>query len=139
MRRRLGIEFDGMRNHEHYFAQLEGGTKELDTNSSLSKKIDKDFGSGQAALDNFKKVASTRGVGWAILYYDKYNGQLIQTWVDEQHIGQLVGLEFIFGLDMWEHSYMLDYVPSEKMKYFDAYLENVNWQVVERRFEKATL
>ena len=32
---------------------------------------------------------------------------------------------------------MLDYPPSEKMKYFDAYMDNVNWKVVEDRFEKA--
>lgn len=137
MRRRLGFEFDGMRNHEYYFEQLEGGPKEWKADAPLTNKLEKDFGDGKTAYEDFKKIASTRGVGWAVLYYDKEKDQLIQTWVDEQHLGQLNGLEFIFGLDMWEHSYMLDYAPSEKMKYFDAYMENVNWEVVEKRFEKA--
>lgn len=137
-RRRLGFEFDGMRNHEYYFEQLEGGPVEWSKDAALTKKLEEQFGDGEKAFEDFKKIASTRGVGWAILYYDKANDTLIQTWVDEQHLGQLNGLEFIFGLDMWEHSYMLDYPPSEKMKYFDAYMKNVNWKVIEDRFEKAT-
>ena len=137
MRRRLGFEFDGMRNHEYYFEQLEGGPEKWNDESSLAKQEVKDFGSPEAGYEDFKKVASTRGVGWAVLYYDKQNDQLIHSWIDEQHLGQLNGLEFIFGLDMWEHSYMLDYAPSDKMKYVDAYMENVNWKVVEDRFEKA--
>jgi len=134
-RRRLGFEFDGMRNHEYYFEQLEGGSVARNPEAALTNKLEKQFGSGEKALADFKKVASTRGVGWAILYYDKENDMLVHTWVDEQHLGQLNGLEFIFGLDMWEHSYMLDYPPSEKMKYVDAYLDNVNWKIVEDRFD----
>jgi len=136
-RRRLGFEFNGMKNHEYYFEQLEGGPVKWSENATLTKKLTDQFGDGQKAFEDFKKVASTRGIGWAILYYDKTNAKLIQTWVDEQHLGQLNGLEFIFGLDMWEHSYMLDYPPSEKMKYFEAYVDNVNWKVVEDRFVKA--
>ena len=137
-RRRLGFEFDGMKNHEYYFEQLEGGQVGPDKEHPLNKKIEKDFGSMKQACNDFKKVASTRGVGWAVLYYDKENDTLIQTWVDEQHLGQLTGLTFLFGVDMWEHSYMLDYAPSKKMEYFDAYTSNVNWNVIEKRFEKAT-
>lgn len=138
MRRRLGFEFDGMRNHEYYFEQLEGGPVEWSKDAALTKKLEEQFGDSKSAFEDFKKVASTRGVGWAVLYYDKANDQLIQTWVDEQHLGQLNGLEFIFGLDMWEHSYMLDYAPSKKMEYFDAYMDNVNWKVVEDRFDKVS-
>jgi len=137
-RRRLGFEFDGMRNHEYYFEQLEGGPSDPEKEHPLNKKIEKDFGSMKQAYNDFKKVASTRGVGWAVLYYDQEHDTLIQTWVDEQHLGQLNGLTFLFGVDMWEHSYMLDYAPSQKMEYFDAYTSNVNWSVIEKRFEKAT-
>jgi Fe-Mn family superoxide dismutase len=35
---------------------------------------------------------------------------------------------------MWEHSYLLDYVPGDKKKYIDAFFENLNWEVVEKRF-----
>jgi superoxide dismutase, Fe-Mn family len=50
----------------------------------------------------------------------------------------LNGLDFILGLDMWEHSYMLDYVPSEKKKYVEAFFANLNWKPSEDRFANAT-
>jgi len=40
------------------------------------------------------------------------------------------------GIDMWEHSFMIDYLPSEKKKYIDTFFENVNWGVVEENFKK---
>jgi Fe-Mn family superoxide dismutase len=76
----------------------------------------------------------TRGIGWAILYYDKDHGNLLNTWVGEQHEGHLPNLKPILALDMWEHSYMLDVPPSEKKKYVEAFLENVNFKIVEARF-----
>lgn len=132
MQRRLGFEFGGMRNHEYYFAQLEGGAKEL-PDSTLKEKINFQWGSFDAWLERFTEVAKTRGVGWAMLYHDTNTDQLVQTWVDEQHLGQLADLRIVFGLDMWEHSYMLDYPPSKKGEYIDAYLRNVNWQIVADR------
>ena len=75
----------------------------------------------------------TRGVGWAMLYLDESTDSLVATWVDEQHLGQLPGLTLILALDMWEHSYMRDYVPAEKGKYIDAFFSNLNWEVVAKR------
>jgi Fe-Mn family superoxide dismutase len=58
---------------------------------------------------------------------------LIQTWIDEHQIGQLVDLDIILALDMWEHSYLIDYVSSEKNKYIDAFFTNLNWETVSNR------
>ncbi len=135
MQRRLGFEFNGLRNHEYYFEQLEGGQQKADMNGKLTAQMITDFGSVEAWLADFKRIAMTRGIGWAVLYYDKLNNRLLNTWVDEQHLGQLNGLAFIYGLDMWEHSYMLDYAPSEKKKYVDAYLAATNQTVCDKRFE----
>jgi superoxide dismutase len=38
---------------------------------------------------------------------------------------------------MWEHSYMLDYVPSEKKKYIEAFFANIDWSLIEKRFRDA--
>lgn len=134
LKRRLGFEFDGMRNHEYYFDQFVGGATEMDSSSALASKISNDFGSTDAWLESFKKLAMTRGVGWAILYYDKVSDKLVQTWVEEQQVGHLVGLDVILALDMWEHSYMLDCPPSEKKTYVEAFFKNLNWSVVESRY-----
>ena len=137
LQRRFGFEFGGMRNHEYYFSSLENGPKNLTENSELKKAIIKDFGSFEEWLNRFKSVAMTRGIGWVILYYDKTTNQLLNTWVDEHHLGQLVSISPILCLDMWEHAYYLDYIPAEKKKYVEAFFENLNWEVLEENFKNA--
>jgi Fe-Mn family superoxide dismutase len=137
LQRRFGFEFNGMRNHEYYFKSLEGGAKNLPANSELKKAIEKQAPSFEVWLGGFKALAMTRGIGWAILYYDKQTEQLMHTWVDEQHLGQLNGLNWILGIDMWEHAFVYDYPTSEKKKYVEAFFENLNWEVVEENFKKA--
>ncbi len=134
--RRLGFEFGGMRNHEYYFSSLSGGPKEINKNGKLYKKIEEDWACFQTFLGHFKFVALTRGIGWAMLYFDKESNKLLITWVDEQHMGHLAGCEIILALDMWEHSYYLDYIPSEKKKYIEAFFENLNWDIIEKNLKK---
>jgi len=128
--RRFPFEFDGMRMHEYYFAQLEGGSTPLTTESPLSR--------AGLELVKFKAMALTRGVGWATIYYDPASKQLLNAWVDEHHLGILTGLAPILVLDMWEHAYFTDYTPAEKQKYVDAFFANLNWQVCEKNFLEAS-
>ena len=134
LQRRMGFEFCGMRNHEYYFAQLEGGAKAL-PKGVLQAKIIATWGSVKKWQTSFTLIAKTRGVGWAMLYHDKETGQLVQTWVDEQHIGQLVDVDIILALDMWEHSYLMDYNSADKGKYVDAFFKNLNWEVISSRLD----
>lgn len=135
--RRFSFEYNGMRNHEVYFSSLSDGPKALNPESGLAKKIAKDCMSVEIFLMGFKNIALTRGIGWAVLWYDKKDDRLIASWVDEQHLGQLNGCEMILALDMWEHAYVYDYPTSEKKKYIEAFFENLNWSVIEENFEKA--
>lgn len=135
--RRQGFEFGGMRNHEIYFSSLEGGPTSLSIDSSLHKKIIEWTGSLDFFLEIFKNLATTRGIGWAILGYDKKTDRLIQYWVDEQHIGHLPEVSIVLALDMWEHSYVADYAPSGKKNYIEDFFVNLNWGVIERNFEAA--
>lgn len=134
LQRRFGFEFDGMRNHEFYFRSLENGSAPIDTESPLAKAIEKEFGSFDAWLARFKTIAKTRGVGWAILYFDPHTKHLINGWIDEQHMGHLTGLSPILTLDMWEHSFVADYQPSGKSQYIDDFFANLNWNTVERNY-----
>ena len=134
LQRRVSFEFCGMRNHEYYFKSLEGGSVTLEENSKLKNAIIKDFGSFENWLNDFKRVATTRGIGWAILSYDKETDQLLNSWVDEHHLGQLVSTSPILCLDMWEHAFVYDYPTSEKKKYIEAFFDNLNWSTVEKNF-----
>ena len=132
MQRRLGFEFGGMRNHEYYFAQFEGSYTAL-PDGPLKEKITFQWGSFDAWLERFKQIALTRGVGWVMLYHDPHTDQLVQTWVDEQHLGQLADVDIILALDMWEHAYLRDYLAADKGKYVEAFFQNLNWEVVSNR------
>ncbi len=136
LQRRFSFEWNGMRNHEYYFSSLEGGAKLLPQNSELKKAIEKQAPSFETWLAGFKALAMTRGVGWAVLGYDKKTAQLVHIWVDEQHLGQLNGVDWILGIDMWEHAYVYDYPTSEKKKYVEVFFENLNWEVIEENFRK---
>lgn len=137
LQRRFSFEFDGMRNHEAYFHHFEGGAQPLADGSPLKKAIEEEWGSFEAWLNRFKAVALTRGVGWAMLCYDKQTGRLLNNWNDEQHLGHLTGLTPILALDMWEHSYLFDYLPGDKKKYIEAFFANLNWSTAEQNFEDA--
>ena len=137
LQRRFAFEFGGMRNHEYYFHSLEGGAKPLPENSLLKATIEKQAPSFESWLTGFKFMAMTRGVGWANLYWDKQTGQLTHGWVDEQHLGHLTGLTPVLMLDMWEHSYVMDYAPSGKKQYVEDFFANLNWEVIEENFKKA--
>jgi len=127
--RRFPFEFNGMRNHEIYFSHFEGGAQALSDDSELIK--------AGFDLEKFKALALTRGVGWAMLYYDPISDQLIQSWVDEQHLGQLSQCIPVLALDMWEHSFVADYQPSGKKQYVEDFFANLNWANVEENFSKA--
>ena len=132
--RRFSFEYNGMRNNEVYFASLEGSATPLNPESLLGKRLLELFGSYEVFVKEFSALAVTRGIGWAVLWYDKKEDKFLTTWIDEQHLGQLNGCEMILALDMWEHSYVADYQPSGKKQYVEDFFENLNWSVVEKNF-----
>lgn len=136
LQRRFAFEFDGMRNHEYYFESLEGGSTALTTSGPFGTAVANEWGSFEGWLNRFKSIALTRGIGWAVLYYDPQTKRLLNTWSDEQHLGHLTGLSWVLGIDMWEHAYFLDYA-TDKKKYVEAFFENLNWGMIEKNFEMA--
>ncbi len=132
LQRRFAFEWGGMRNHEVYFSLLEGGANtEAPT---LRTAIEKQWGSFDAWMTRFQSIAMTRGIGWAMLYFDTKSGELVNGWVDEQHLGQLVGCVPVIALDMWEHSFVADYQPSGKKQYVTDFLSQMNWSLAEKHF-----
>ncbi len=133
-RRRLGFEFNGMRMHEYYFEQLEGGPSPISSNGALAQAVTEKYGSIDEFLVHFKSVAMSRGIGWSVLYADPIAHTVHTAWVADHELGQLGGLPIILALDMWEHAFMVDYRPGTKKDYVEAFMKNVNWGVVENRF-----
>ena len=132
--RRKSFEFGGMRLHEYYFSQWEGGPTPLAADGALGKALSKDFGDVATAIQHIHQTGMMRGPGCSILYYDKTVNTFHVGFSGEQHQGHFVTLPIILALDVWEHAYILDYGAAGKGKYIDAFFKNLNWGVVEKRF-----
>ena len=113
--RRRSFEFDGMRLHEHYFEQFEGGPKAVTAGNEFAKACKSTY--NPYTLEKvMKMIAAMRGPGWAILYYDPKAKELLTGFSGEQHQGHFVTLPIILALDVWEHAYILDYGAAGKGK-----------------------
>jgi superoxide dismutase, Fe-Mn family len=138
LRRRFAFEFNGMRMHEYYFEQLESGATAPDIDSALAATASAKYGNGiDGLIAHIREVAGSRGIGWVVVYADPSAQTLHTVFVNSHEQDQLAGLPIVLALDLWEHAYMVDYVPAEKKNYVDAFFANLNWSVVEKRFEDA--
>jgi Fe-Mn family superoxide dismutase len=134
LQRQFAYEHAGMTHHEKFFEQFVGGPNACADGGPFLTQVAKEFGNLDSLTSCLKGMATTRGVGWVMLYSSPDNGHLIPHWINEHHIGLLTGLRPILALDMWEHAFVYDYATSEKKKYIDAFFQNLNWQKVELRF-----
>jgi superoxide dismutase, Fe-Mn family len=131
LRRRLGWEWNGMRLHEIYFENL-GGKKPLAADAPLAKALAAQWGSVDAWLADFRATAGMRGIGWAALVKDGWNGRLFNIWIDEHDGGHFGACPILLLMDVFEHAYLVDNA-SRKADYVDAFLKNVEWDVVGAR------
>lgn len=98
----------------------------------VEKFIISKYGSIQAFIDKFTTEAlGVFGSGWVWL---QPNGDIITT--PNQNTPFLDGGEEpVFGLDVWEHAYYLDY-KNVRADYVKAWWNIVNWDFVEDRYQK---
>jgi Fe-Mn family superoxide dismutase len=136
LKRHLGFEYNGMRLHELYFENLRAGAPPLERCANLSGVLSKAFKSVDSWRREFVDVGKIRGVGWAVLYQDPENGRLTNHWISLHEEGTLAGFRPLLVMDVWEHAFMVDYKVTERGKYIDAFMENVNWPVCEERLRR---
>lgn len=132
LKHRFSWEWDGMRLHEFYFDNL-GGHEPLDKSDPLFQKIVKDFGSYEAWKKSFISTGLIRGIGWVILYRDRQNGRLFNTWINEHDLGHLSGGDPLLVMDVFEHAYITQY-GLDRGKYINAFFDNVDWSKVSNRY-----
>jgi Fe-Mn family superoxide dismutase len=118
--------------HEQYFANL-GGSGKADGNAL--KLIEKWFGNYAEWEAEFKRTANALGggSGWAILAWNNHTKELHNYWAGD-HAHNAPFSTPVLVLDMYEHSYHMDY-GAAAAKYVDAFMQNVNWDEVNRRVE----
>jgi Fe-Mn family superoxide dismutase len=134
LKRRLGFEFNGMVLHEYYFENLKSRGQGDPAATSLFRKATEDsFGSFESWRLDFTGVGKMRGVGWAICYLNPQNGLLSNHWITLHETGTIAGFLPVLVMDAWEHAFILDYKPSERGRYIDAFFSNIDWKAIEER------
>lgn len=101
----------------------------------LGDAITDAFGS----FDDFKSEIKTAGTGqfgsgWAWLVVE--NGDLKVVNTPNQDSPLTDGKTPIFGVDVWEHAYYLNY-QNKRADYLDAFWNVVNWDEVAKRYNDA--
>jgi len=126
-------ELSSIRLHELYFETLvPGGSTQA--GPLLQAVVARNFQGSPAWKHNFIEKALTRGIGWAVTMFQPESGLLLNHWISgNEPDPALANCKPVLALDMWEHAYILDYPPGERIRYTESFLQNVNWEVIEDR------
>jgi Fe-Mn family superoxide dismutase len=106
----------------------------------LADEIKNTFGSYEKFKEEFENAARTRfGSGWAWLSVGHYGKLFVSSTANQDNplmdVVEKQGTP-ILGLDVWEHAYYLKY-QNRRPDYVSNFWNVVNWEEVDRRYEKA--
>lgn len=120
--------------HELYFENLGGGG---DAAAPEREAISQAFGSFEAWEEEFRRMGTglAGGSGWVILGSNLHTRQLENYWMADHAHGPAATVP-ILVMDMYEHSYQMDY-GAAAAKYVDAFFQNVQWPIVSARLAGA--
>ena len=87
--------------------------------------------------EQFRQLGASLGggSGWAILAFNFHDGSLGSYWSGNHTQAPAASVPLLV-LDMYEHAHQMDY-GAQAAKYVDAFFQNVAWDEVNRRFERA--
>ena len=121
-------------NHTFFWNSMSpnGGGK---PSGALAEAIDRDFGSYDNFIKEFKQAAATQfGSGWAWLVVG-VDGKLKVTKTPNAALPMTDGDTALLTIDVWEHAYYLDF-QNRRPDFVASYLENlVNWKFASENFE----
>jgi Fe-Mn family superoxide dismutase len=125
------IATNSMILHELFFASLGAGGE---PDGALGGALARDFGSFAAWSTEFSAIgkALRGGSGWLLLTWSPRDRKLVNQWAAD-HTTTLAGGTPILALDMYEHSYHMDF-GAQAAAYVDAFMAAINWPGVARTF-----
>lgn len=72
--------------------------------------------------------------GWVVLVWDFIDEALHIIGQDAHDVGSTINTVPLLIMDVYEHAYMIDYGIDRKA-YIEVFIQNINWGIVEERFE----
>jgi superoxide dismutase, Fe-Mn family len=127
------IAMNSMILHELFF---DGLGEESEPGLPLRNAIDHDFGSYERWRSEFVGMGKALGggSGWVLLSWSRRDRKLVNQWASD-HCHTLAGGTPILALDMYEHSYHIDF-GAKAGGYVDAFMSALRWGNGDRLFDE---
>ncbi len=129
LKRREAVAFNGAYLHQLYFENLEG---KGESSTELKMAIRESFGT-IAEFERDMKATALCTIGWVVVTKSRVDGRLHTYLMTEHHTGFPVMQDIVLVLDSYEHAFAIDY-GTDRGSYIDAFVKNINWDVVNARF-----
>jgi Fe-Mn family superoxide dismutase len=125
------IATNSMILHELFF---DGLGDQSEPGKELAAALTSDFGSVERWRAEFVAMgkALSGGSGWVLLSWSPRDGRLINQWAAD-HCHTLAGGQPILALDMYEHSYHIDY-GAKAATYVDTFMTDIRWINADRLY-----
>ncbi|HNY27088.1 MAG TPA: Fe-Mn family superoxide dismutase [Candidatus Sumerlaeota bacterium] len=119
--------------HDLYFGNLGGDGK---AGGGIQVALSAAFGNWGRFEELFRATGAALGggSGWTVLGCNFHTGALGIYW-SGHHTQALAFGAPLLVMDMYEHAYQMDYGAAAG-KYIEAFFQNINWQEVNRRYER---
>jgi Fe-Mn family superoxide dismutase len=129
LKREQLIAMNSMILHELFF---EGLGEESEPAPAFKEALARDFGSYERWRSEFIAMGKALGggSGWVLLSWSRRDGKFVNQWAAD-HCHTLAGGTPILALDMYEHSYHIDY-GAKPGDYVGAFMAAINWPAVQR-------
>ena len=134
LKREQLIATNSMILHEVFFAGL---GEESGPDSVLQEALDRDFGLVERWRAEFVAMgkAQAGGSGWVLLTYSPRDRKLVNACAAD-HTTTVAGGTPILALDMYEHSYHMDF-GAKAADYVNVFMATIDWRSVRQHFDEA--
>jgi len=124
LKREQLIAMNSMILHELFF---DGLGDQSEPGSALSDAIARDFGSFERWRAEFVAMGKALGggSGWVLLSWSPRDRKLVNQWASD-HCHTMAGGTPILALDMYEHSYHMDF-GAKAATYVDTFMDTIRW------------
>jgi Fe-Mn family superoxide dismutase len=133
LKREQLIAMNSMILHELFFNGL---CEQSEPGPPLREALARDFGSYERWRSEFIAMGKALGggSGWVLLSWSPRDRKLVNQWASD-HCHTLAGGTPILALDMYEHSYHIDF-GAKAATYVETFMEVIRWKNVDRLLDE---
>lgn len=122
--------------HELYFANISDVNSEIKMDSLSYMRLQRDFGTFDDWQRDFLACCTASRCGWVVTYLNTFTQKYMNCVIDLHSQNVPTGFYPIIVMDVWQHAYYRDYLKEVKT-YSTAMMKELNWNIIEKRVEKA--